>query len=207
MKTLKIKSGGSLTEVLDDLELCGFIEKYKPFHMNSGRGVFRYCITDPYLNFYGRFIKPVIQDINSGQFNENPTIAINHQSFQIWMGYAFERMIRSKRHLIAKILGFVGLPYKSGVYYNRNIIKENQGFQIDLIFEHSKYVYTICEIKYYEGLVGTEIVQEFEQKLKKFVNNKKHTIKKVLITNNGITDELFKRAYFDHVITIDNLFS
>ncbi len=206
MGHLKIKSGGNLTKILDDLELCGFIEKYNPFQMQSGRGVYRYCIADPYLNFYNKFIKPNLEKIKSGQYNQNPTHTINQQSLQIWMGYAFERLIRSKKHLVAKILGFSGLPYSSGVYYNRSLFKEEPGYQIDLIFEHSQHVYTICEIKYYVDHVGVEVITEFEKKLKKFLNDKKHTIRKVLITNIGATEELIQNSYFDNILTIDDLF-
>ena len=56
---LKIKSGGSMTRLLEDLQQCGFIEQYKPYQVKSGRGLYRYCIADPYLRFYYKFISPL----------------------------------------------------------------------------------------------------------------------------------------------------
>lgn len=205
-KHLKISSGGNLTDILTDLELCGFIEKYKPYHAKSGRGLYRYCIKDAYLIFYNKFIDPVKDDIQRGKFTNNPTAAIHQQSFNIWMGYAFERFVRDQQFIIAKMLGFSGLPYKSGVFYNRSIEQQNSGFQIDLIYEHSQHVYTICEIKYYAGLVDCSVIDEFEKKLALFPNRKNKTIKKVLITTQGATQELINRVYFDHIITLDDFF-
>ena len=121
------------------------------------------------------------------------------------MGYAFEQWVRRQQYIIAKILGFSGLPYQWGVFYNRSTQREHPGFQIDLLYEHSKYVYTICEIKYYANLVGPNIINEMDKKIVLFDNQQKFTLKKVLITPHGITDSLFKLAYFDDVITLDDL--
>lgn len=206
-KQLEIESGGSLSNVLADLEQCGFIEKYQPYFSKSTKGLVRYCIKDPYLMFYGKFIAPILKNIDAGQYDDNPTHAINQKSYHVWMGYAFERFIRHQQFVIAKILGFSGLPYQWGVYYNRKTIEKEPGYQIDLLYEHSKHVYTICEIKYYADFVGTSVISEMEKKIALFANDKNYTIQKILITNLGATQELIARAYFDRIVTIDDLFS
>ena len=205
-KHLGIQSGGSITLLLNDLELCGFIEKYKPYYLKSGRGLYRYCIRDHYLMFYYKFVDPVQQNIRLGQYDSNPAQAINQQSYHIWMGYAFERLMRYNQYLIAKILGFSGLAYKWGVFYSRETTNEDPGYQIDLLFEHSKHVYTICEIRYHSDLVGPTVISDMEQKLALFPNKKNQTIKKVLITSYGVTKSVLERAYFDRIITIEDLF-
>lgn len=202
---LGIKSGGSMTNLIQDLEQCEFIQQYKPFYLDSGRGIYRYCISDPYLMFYYKFIEPVKEGIFSGKYEENPTSAINLNSYHTWMGFAFERLIRANQHLIAKILGFSGLPYRSGVYYSKQTMQAQPGYQIDLLFEHSKHVYTICEVKYHSDLVGPEVISELQEKLNLFPNDRKHTIKKVLITNYGVKDSVIQKAYFDRIITLDDL--
>lgn len=204
-KHLGIKSGGSITKIIKDLKQCGFIEQYTPYQMTSGRGVYRYCIQDEYLMFYYKFIDPIKENIALGQYDDTPSQAINQQSYHIWMGYAFERLIRRNQYLIAKILGFSGLPYKWGVFYSRQTNREQPGYQVDLMFEHSKYVYTICEIKYHTDLIHSSIITEMEEKLALFPNGKNHTIKKVLITTYGATDSLIEKAYFDNIITIDDI--
>lgn len=205
-KHLKMKSGGSLTKLLDDLILCGFIEKYTPYQVDEASLLARYCISDAYLMFYFKFIKPLRAKIKSGVFKENPMQALKMEVFQKWIGFAFERFIRKNEILISKILGFSGVDYRSGVYFDRKTNNKNPNYQIDLIFERKDFVYTICEIKYYAGLVGADVVDEMERKLLLFENPKKYTIQKVLITTEGATKALRERNYFDKIIVLDDLF-
>jgi len=52
LKHLKLKSGGTLSALLIDLEICGFIQKYTPFNLNDSSLLARYSISDAYLQFY-----------------------------------------------------------------------------------------------------------------------------------------------------------
>jgi len=63
----------------------------------------------------------------------------------------------------------------------------------------------ICEIKYLQNAVGAEVINEFEQKLNTMPNRNNKTIEKVLITTQAATDGLRNRAYFDYIITLDEL--
>jgi hypothetical protein len=79
-------------------------------------------------------------------------------------------------------------------------------YQIDLIFDRADHVLTVCEIKYTQIETGTEVIEEFEKKLRQFPNPKKKTIEKVLISASGATDALHAKAYFDRIITLENIF-
>lgn len=203
---LKLTAGGHLSEILADLNLCGFIEQYHPYETKETTTLVRYCIKDAYLMFYYKFIKPVAHSIKRGKFDDNPLSALPANAYNKWMGFAFERLIRENSLIIAKILGFSGIQYKSGVYFNRSSAKQQPGYQFDLVFERADHVYTLCEIKYYASLVDTEIIDEFEMKVALFNEQKSYTIQKVLITTEGITPALRERHYFDRVITLDDLF-
>jgi hypothetical protein len=203
---LEISSGGSLTEVLNDLEMSGFIEKYVPYQAEEVSTLARYCIRDAYLMFYFKFIRPLEKNIRDGVFAQNPLSGLNMESYQKWMGYSFERFIRRNHFLIAKILGFSGVRYRSGVFYNRGTQTENAGYQIDLIFDRDDNVITVCEVRFYSDAVDTSVISELEAKLKLHPNPKNHTIQKILITTVGITQALQERNYFDKVITLTDLF-
>lgn len=205
-KHLNIEGGGNLTKLLDDLELCGFIERYRPYQVEENSLLVRYCIADNYLRFYSRFIKPIEADIAQGNFNDDPLRALNQASYQTWLGYAFERFCRKHHKLIAKILGFVAVKYRSGSFFNRNTDKEDRGFQIDLLFDRADHVLTICEIKYTQSKTSTDVIDEFEQKLARLPNIKNKTIEKVLITAAGASDSLINRTYFDRIISLDDFF-
>ncbi|MCX6989597.1 MAG: ATP-binding protein [Chlamydiae bacterium] len=206
-KVLHIQAGGTLTSVLRDLELCGFIERYLPYQADSNSSLVRYCIADSYLRFYFKFIHPVAERISQGDYNSAPLHALNKESYQSWLGLSFERFIRKHSQLIATIIGFSAVRYKSGSFFNRSTIKEQAGYQIDLLFDRADKVLTICEIKYTQGKTGTEVIEEFETKLRRLPDMKKKTIEKVLITASGATDALLARAYFDRIITLKDIFN
>jgi len=202
---LKITGGGKLTEVLNDLELCGFIEKYTPYQAGENSKLVRYCVADNYLRFYFKFIKPIAKNIEHGEHNDAPMQALNKESYQVWLGYAFERFCRKQHTLIAKFIGFSAVAYRSGVFFNRNTNQAQRGYQVDLVFDRADHVMTICEVKYWENKVGVEVIEEFETKLRLIDNGKNKTIQKVLIMVNGITDALERRAYFDYVISLEDI--
>ena len=204
---LKISSNGTLTQLLKDIELCGFIEKYTPYNLNEASHLSRYCISDHYMQFYYKFIKPIDSEIQRGFFQENPASAIKVDTYQKWLGFAFERFCRHRHLLIAKILGFHGIHYRAGAFYNKKMQKSEPGFQFDLGFDRDDRVLTLCEIKYAQAKIGTGVIEEFERKLELIPNPKRKTLQKVLITTEGASDSLITRHYFDYVITLDNLFA
>ncbi len=204
---LKLKSGGGLTELLQDLEICGFINKYTPYNLSSTSLLARYCVNDAYLQFYFKFIHPIEKEIDQGDFNNDPVRALNLTNYQIWLGFAFERFCRKYHRVFARILGFSAVNYRVGAYFNRRTNQENPGFQIDLLFDRNDRVITICEIKYTQTSVSASVIDEFARKLESFPNEKHKTIQRILITNGNIDNSLSSRAYFDRMINLSDIFS
>ncbi|HNA62719.1 MAG TPA: hypothetical protein PKW79_06550 [Rhabdochlamydiaceae bacterium] len=205
-KNLKLKGGGTLTAVLKDLEMCGFIKRYLPYQVKGQSHLVRYCIADSYLQFYFKFIAPLSARVARGEYNRAPLHALNKESYQKWLGLAFERFCRNTCHLIASIVGFSAVQYKCGAFFNRTTIRQQAGYQIDLVFDRADHVLTICEIKYTQNKIGTEVIEEFEKKLSRLDSNNQ-TIEKVLISAGGVTDALLGRAYFDRIITLEDIFA
>lgn len=203
---LKVQPGGVLSDVLKDLEICGFIEKYSPYNLGENSKIARYCIADPYLQFYFKFIQNKLDRIKQGQFNQNPLTAINQTTYRKWLGFSFERFCRRHHYQIAKLLGFGGVSYQSGTFYNRAVNIDTPGYQIDLVFDRDDRVYTICEIKYTQAPVGIKVIAEMEQKLELFPNKKNKTIQKVLISAEGAQESLVNKGYFDRILTLEDFF-
>lgn len=204
-KKLAIESGGTLTALLLDLELCGFIEKYTPFNLGEESKLARYCIADNYLRFYFKFIKPNLKKIESGLYNQDPVHHLNMTVYHQWLGYAFERMCRKYHRVIARILGFGDVNYSSGSYFNRKTNTEDSGYQIDLIFDRADHVYTICEIRYSREKITSSVVAEFERKVALFDPKRNKTIQKVLITTVGVEKSILEHPYFDRIITLSDI--
>ncbi len=203
---LNVTAGGSLTDVLIDLEKVGFITSYHPFNLGDASLLVRYAISDNYLQFYFKFIKPIQKNIEDGAYDKNPVAALSMDSYVTWLGFAFERFCRKYHYVIAGILGFSAVRYSSGAFFSRATDSEDRGYQIDLIFDRADNVYTICEIKYLHGRVGTSVIDECEKKLSRFPRKSNKTIHKVLICTEGADEALAGYPYFDAVITFDQLF-
>ena len=204
-KHLGINPGGGLSVFLTELALCGLIKKYSPYNLAENSKLVRYQISDPYLQFFFKFINPQRQAIQSGRYQDNPTAAINMNDYHKWLGYSFEKYCRENHHVIAKLLGFSGVKYQAGVFYNRKSVESIAGYQIDLLFDRSDHVITICEMKYLQRKVGTEVIAAFDRKITLFPNKSNKTIHKVLVCNEGADLALLNRNYFDAIITLDDL--
>ena len=200
---LGVSSGGAMSELLRDLELCGFVEKLIPFHLGPNAKLVRYAIGDPYVRFYNQFIAPKWQRIERGDFRDDPLKALDRRSFETWLGFAFERYCRRNAAKIASLLDFGAVDYRSGSYFRRDF---PSGFQVDLIFDRADRVITLCEIKYNREPVGMSVTKDFDRKLaacKSLLENRAH--QRVLITAGGAGKQLQESAYFDKILSLDEL--
>ena len=202
---LGTSSGGELSKILIDLEECGFIDRYVPFNLSEGTKTARYAIADPFIRFYNKFIRPVAKRIKEGDFQKQPSAALNSAKFTQWLGLSFEAWCRRHTNLIARQLGFSDVEYHSGSYFERGQ-KLQQGFQLDLVFQRADRVLSVCEIKYTDEAPGTAVAANFQKRIELLPNKKKFTIQRVLITKTKPSDSIVKKGVFDRVVMADELF-
>jgi AAA+ ATPase superfamily predicted ATPase len=204
---LKADSGGSLSDLLTDLTLCGFIERLNPFNLAQASKLARFAVRDPYLQFYYKFIGPKRSSIERGAFDRAPASALASNTYYTWLGYAFERYCRSQQQALAAVLGFGAVNFSAGPFYNRATDLQAPGYQIDLVFDRSDRVFTLCEIKYLRVPATVKVADEFEKKLALFPNVRNKSIHKVLISANGADKSLAASGYFDRIVTLEDIFS
>lgn len=197
-KKTNISVGGRLTEVLNDLEVTGLINKLKPY---NGRKHL-YFLQDPYLNLYLKIIKPKFDNIKQGLFKKKLN-AINYSVIQQYLGYSLERFCRQQHYGLAEILGISGIEYShSPLNYQK---KSEQGFQFDLVFDRKDKCLTLFEIKFKQEGLSVGLIGDFEKKLNSFVKPKNYNIQKVLISAGEVSETLVKSYYFDRVIGLSEL--
>lgn len=204
-KHLKLGSGGTLSALLQDLELCGFVRRYTPYYLKENSLLARYEIADAYLQFYYKFIKPLKTEIENGVYKNRPVDAIKSDTYYKWLGYAFERFCRRHHHVLACALGFSAVRYRSGAFFSRKTAG-GAGYQMDLVFDRDDHVLSVCEIKYTQAPVDTAVIHEFEKKLSYFDNASGKTLDKVLISASGASEALKNSGYFDRILTLEDLF-
>ncbi|MBT4089010.1 MAG: hypothetical protein HOE30_11010 [Deltaproteobacteria bacterium] len=202
---IDVVPGGGLTEILNNLESAGFISSETPFHKSSNSRLLKYRLSDAYLRFYFAFIKPNLRKIESG-IPKNMFGQINQTGLYFtWMGRAFEYLCMDHVSKISEILGFSGIEFTFGPFYESQT-RETAGIQVDIVFDRKDNVITLIEAKYSRNPIGLSIIQEVERKVEVLKQKfKRKTIQRVLISQSEPTKELLASGYFYRFITPDEL--
>ena len=133
-----LASGGGLTQILEELELCGFIRSYPNFSLDENLCL--YQLTDPFTLFHLRFIK--------GKRPKNPrfwTANLESPSLSAWKGFAFEQVCLSHIEQIKHALGITAISTETSSWRSRH---SSPGAQIDLLLDRKDGIINLCEIKY-----------------------------------------------------------
>ena len=202
--------GGHFTDVLRDLEICGFISRYTPLHKDDNTSkLVRYNIADEYLRFYYNFIHPIRKRIAAGEYVGQPDRALNRTRFLQIQGLNFERWCRDHHHIFSRILGFHGVEYMAGPFFDRRSRETDKGFQIDLMYIIKGSKIVLCEIKYPGGPWDRNLLRAVEEKRDAFLRSqaryRDYSVETVLIVPECPASHR-SRATFDRVITFDQIF-
>lgn len=203
---LKLTRGGTLSTRLQELEDAGFIISFIPYQ-NKERGEF-FKVIDEYSLFYFQWIAPNIPAIkNVAQPSGFWLEKTKEGSYHAWKGYAFESIcykhlpqIMNKLHLKSS-----SVPFS----WRSSNTQEADGAQIDLLFDRSDDVITLCEIKYSDKpfLIDKSYAKILEKKRDVFVEQTK-TKKQIffsLLSANGLQESLYSDL-IDNIVVLGDLF-
>ncbi len=201
MSGLKIKDGGTLTIVLENLCNCDFIRKYSAFG-KSERDVL-YQLTDMFTLFYLHFIKG-----ESGRDEHLWSNLADASRKRSWSGYSFEQLCLNHIAQIKSTLGISGI--QSDVCSWFCLPDENHGgAQIDLVIDRRDQIINLCEMKYatseYEITGKYEREMQERKELFRSVTSTRKALHLTMVTTYGIK----KNAYSDSIqseVRLDDLF-
>lgn len=205
----KLSSGGQFNNKLNELIASDFVQVFVPYGNLRKNSYFRVC--DFYTLFYLKWIDKLYKSrrITSDQHYWGKKI--NTSSYFSWTGYAFETVCFNHVTAIAHALGLDHISYEVGSW--RHIPKRGsneQGAQIDLLFDRADGVITLCEIKYTSKkyLLAKNDAKNLMNKINVFSEHFKTTknVSLVMITNAGMTNSIWSEGLIDQVITLDELF-
>ena len=134
----KISTGGGFTKILQDLEYCGFIRKYRTPNKNKRNTL--YQLIDSYSLFYFKFIQK--NEYNDEQFWTN---SIDTPLRSSWSGYAFEMLALQNIVEIKKALGISGIQSSVAAWRSET---SAPAAQIDLVINRKDGIINLLEIKY-----------------------------------------------------------
>ena len=197
-----IPDNGKLTDLLKDLEQCGFIRKYAAYGYDSNHAIFQ--LIDSYTLFYHKFIKENLK--KDERFWSH---SIGKPVYISWCGLAFERLCLLHVNQIKQALGITGVI--SGICSWR-VEKSNDlpGAQIDLILDRDDSVIDLCEMKFTRErfLVTAEYHEKLLNKRTRFleVADKSKGVHLILVS----AQDAVRNAYadeFQKIISLDALFA
>lgn len=199
LKKSKIKSGGTLTKTLQELEESGFIDKYVPY---QGTKDSIYRLTDEYSMFYIKYIE------NTKPYKSGVWIKLHgQQSYRIWSGFSFETICIKHVDQIKEGLKISGINAVHGSWIEKNT---QNGAQIDLLIDRDDNVINLCEMKFYntEYAIDKKYANEIAKKVNAFSDSTKtkKSIFVTFITSYGLISNQYSRQYVQNELTMDHLF-
>jgi len=198
----KLKDGGSITNILDELEASDFIMEIYPFGKKKKDKIYR--LIDEYSLFYLKFVQNSRMS-TAGKWMQLSTT----NSYKIWAGYAFENICIKHYEAIKQALGISGI-YSEVSSHNISGNKERKGLQIDMLLDRADNTINICEMKHYN--TEWKLTKTDAEKLrKKRENFRRATGTKKLLLNTvislyGLADSPHAIDQVDQDIRMDVLF-
>ena len=167
----KLSSGGGLTEILQNLDYCGFIRSYSSFDKKKRNML--YQLIDPFTLFYFHFMEK--NEYNDEQFWTN---SLDTPLRNSWAGYAFEMLALLHTNEIKQALSIAGIQSLVSAWRSEN---STPAAQIDLVINRKDGIINLLEIKfsnlkyvitklYEENLMNKIAVFKAETKTKKAVH-------------------------------------
>lgn len=197
-----ISDNGKLSEILEDLEACGFIRKYKAFGQKAKGALFQ--LIDSYTLFYYKFIRHNKQDDEHFWSSQ-----ISSPVYYNWCGLAFERICLLHITQIKKALGIIGTISTVCSWQSNKSNGEKKGAQIDLLIDRNDGVIDVCEMKYTKEPYEMDAIEEekIQNRRSRFIEDSgtDKAIHLVLVAATGVKRNCYSDE-FQSVITADSLF-
>jgi hypothetical protein len=199
LKQANIATGGTATQTIDELEQCGFIEKYNDFSGRKGRYI--YQLIDFFTLFYFKFMK------NNRQLSpEYWSKSLGSGAWNAWAGLSFEKLCLLHIDKIQHKLGISGILT---VIFAWKSTTGAKGAQIDLLIDRIDGIINICECKFVNA--PYEIDKSYSENLKNKINTFTSEAKPnkathlTMITTYGVKQNKYA-GMIQSEVTLDDLF-
>ncbi len=167
-------------------------------------------IVDEYTLFYMAWIEPALSSIlRIDRANGYWVEQSQSPSWKSWAGYAFEALCFKHLEKIRQVLKIHSSAAIGNWKYIPQKGSNEEGTQIDLLFDRNDNVITLCEMKYTSSPYKLTKV-EAQALLKKIEIFKKHTktpkqVTMSLITSQKIQDTIYAQDILSGTVTLKDL--
>jgi len=204
-KKLGIEKNGSISKDLHHLEQAGFIQLDPTWNLkNNITSILKqYRLSDNYMRFYLKYIQPRKNQILEGTAELKTVEALI--GWSTTLGLQFQNLVLANRHKIFEALNIDSNSIiHSGSFFQRKT-QLKKGCQIDLLIQTRFHTLYLCEIKFSEHPIGSSIISEIQEKMKRISVPRLYSIRPVLIHVNGVKDSVYESEVFDHIIDFQKM--
>lgn len=177
------EDNGAFSDILNDLEWCGFIRSYTMMGYRTKSDIFQ--LIDHYTLFYYEYIDGSRQGSNYWK------AMLGTPKYNTWCGLAFERACLWHVDQIKKKLGISGIL--TNEYAWRCLPDESlrrRGVQIDLLIDRSDGIIDVCEMKYSQNqyAITADDAEILARKRETFqsVTGTKSAVHSIMVTTEGL---------------------
>lgn len=205
----KLPAGGNTTHRLQQLEEAGFITSLIPYG-HKDKGIY-YVIDDEYCLFYLYWIEPNLKMVSKKALNKGFWLSLAQKpSWKSWSGIAFEAICYKHIDQIRLALGLDPGSIAGTWRYTPRSQPNQEGVQIDLLFDRPDGAITICEIKCSDTpfSIDKAYSQVLLKKLEVFrtQTRTKKQLFLAMITTFGLRTTIYSEELITNQVTIEDLF-
>lgn len=200
--------GGEAKKKLSSLEDAGFIMRFKPY-AHTKRGIY-FRVIDEYTLFYFRWIEPIRQTLQSKAFKLGYWTELSQTpAWRTWAGIAFEAVCYKHLPQISNALKLPATALADCWQYIPKSSENEDGAQIDLLFDRTDDVITLCEIKYTSQpyVIDKQYAKIIQRKMDVFKKKTKtnKTLMLAMVSANGVKENMYSEELVSNVVTLEDI--
>ena len=206
LKSVGIKTGGTATTIMNELQESGFIDSYIPFGKSSKDQLFK--LSDEFTKFYFDWIEPLGKRTPGLGFWQKKQ---NQPATNSWAGFSFESLCLKHVSQIKKALGIALVESGESTWRYIPVGNEKEeGSQIDLIIDRKDATINLCEIKFAGKpfVVDAEYAAKLRRRREVFVTQTgtRKSVLNTFITSFGTHQNEHALEAVDNSIQMEELF-
>jgi len=204
-KKLKRPQSGALTKDLQILVDLGFLKRDFIWGFGDAKNskLSKYRLSDNYCRFYLKYIEPNKARIEAQTFPDKGVSFL--PGMESILGLQFENLILNNRKTIFKLLSLESRDIIQDGPFFQTKTKHRTGLQIDYLIQSRFNTLYLCEIKFRNQPLGTEVINEVSKKLKSLQIPKNFSLRPVLISAGPVSEQVLGERFFDKVISVEDL--
>ena len=205
-RALGKERNGHLGDILEELELAGFIAKDQGVNPRTGKvgRIARYRLKDNYTRFYLHYIEPHAREIAAGLYRFESLSS--QPGWPTIRGLQFENLVVANYRTLLPILGIDGASLLSAAPYRRGRTDGGEaGVQVDLLLQTKSTAYVV-EIKR-QSKIEADVVTELREKVRRLGYGSAISVRTVLVYEGELAASVRLDHSLDFLISADRLFA